>query len=315
VALDPRLEMVLELFLAEPKQDRTLGAQARRDALAARRAERTFTVVDEGDFAVDETDHLVAGPHGDVPVRVFRPRDGELPGLLYIHGGGWWLGDIDDSAPGCRRRAAATDAVVISIGYRLAPEHPFPQGLDDCWAATQWVFDNAGELGIDAGRIAISGSSAGGNLAAAVTLLARDAGGPSICAQLLEAPGMNLAFDDASSEEHAEMFPFTREDLEECVRFYIGDGDPRQPLVSPLFADLHDLPPALVTTAECDPVRDGGEAYAAKLAAAGVPVVSRRFDGIPHGGFELEPLRPAETADYRALVYGFLRDAFSRAPA
>jgi acetyl esterase len=289
--------------------DRSGTAAERRAATVARRGARsTPPAVLDGPSGVDARD---VEAHG-VPVRVYRPAPGLLPALVYLHGGGWWMGDLDDADASCRRRANDLGAVVVSVDYRLAPEHPFPAGLDDCFTAARWVFDSAEELGIDSARVAIAGGSAGGNLAAAVTLRARDAGGPRFVAQVLEVPGMDLRMKGGSMDEFGEGYGFSRDDLDECVRFYIGeDGDPTDPLVSPLFADLHDLPPALVTTSEYDPVRDSGEEYAAKLAAAGVPTTLRRWDGIGHGCAEMDALLPDVAAAYRAELYEFLRAAFS----
>jgi acetyl esterase len=308
VPLDPRLEVVLAL-LAKEIVDPTLSPAARRAAALANRASRGVSLVDAAPDVEDVRGTSAAG----VPVRVYRPRAGTLPGLVFIHGGGWWGGSVDESDPTARRRAVTGDCVVVSVEYRLAPEHPFPAGLDDCWTATQWVFEHAEELGIDPTRIAISGESAGGNLAAAVTLRARDAGGPRLVAQILEVPGMDLRMADGGSlSEFGDGYGFTRAGLEECAQFYLGDQDRTQPLASPLFADVHDLPPALVTTCEYDPVRDSGEQYAAKLAAAGVPVTLRRWDGIAHGCGELGAVLPEIAERYRKEMADFLREAFAR---
>jgi acetyl esterase len=309
VPLDPRLEVVLAL-LAKETVDTSLSAAERRAAALANRASRGVSLVDPPPNVDDVRDASADG----VPIRVYRPRAGTLPGLVFIHGGGWWGGSVEESDPTARRRAATGDCVVVSVEYRLAPEHPFPAGLDDCWTATKWVFEHAEELGIDPTRIAISGESAGGNLAAAVTLRARDAGGPQLVAQILEVPGMDLRMvdDDGSMSDFGDGYGFTRVALEECAQFYLGDQDRTQPLASPVFADVHDLPPALVTTCEYDPVRDSGEQYAAKLAAAGVPVTLRRWDGIAHGCGELGAILPEIAERYREEMAAFLRQAFAR---
>jgi acetyl esterase len=306
VPLDPRLEPVLALLSAEVVDNTRTPAERRADALA-RRGNRSVALTTGGPELADVQDIEAKG----VPVRLYRPRAGVLPALVFIHGGGWWSGSVEDSDPVARRRAVTADCVVLSIEYRLAPEHPFPAGLDDCWTVAQWVFEQAEQLGIDPTRIAIEGESAGGNLAAAVTLLARDAGGPHFVAQVLEVPGMDMTMTGASMDAYAEGYGFTRAALEECARFYLGDGDRTQPLASPLFADLHDLPPALVTTCEFDPVRDSGEQYAAKLGAAGVAVTLSRWDGIAHGCGELGEILPDIAERYRAEVADYLRAAFS----
>jgi acetyl esterase len=308
VPLDPRLKLVLKM-LGQESVDVTLSPAERRAAALANRAARGVPLVDAAPEVEDVHDTTADG----VPVRVYRPRAGSLPGLVFIHGGGWWGGSVEESEPAARRRAVGADCVVVSVEYRLAPEHPFPAGLDDCWTATKWVFEHAEELGIDPARIAISGESAGGNLAAAVTLLARAAGGPQLVAQVLEVPGMDLRMADGGSmSEFGDGYGFTRVGLEECAEFYLGDRDRTEPLASPVFADVHDLPPALVMTCEYDPVRDSGEQYAGKLAAAGVPVTLRRWDGIAHGCGELGAILPEIAERYRAEVTGFLREAFAR---
>jgi acetyl esterase len=308
VPLDPRLEVVLAL-LSKESVDVTLSPAERRAAALANRASRGVSLVDAPPEIEDVRDDSADG----VPVRIYRPRPGTLPGLIFIHGGGWWAGSVEESDPIARRRAVTADCVVVSVEYRLAPEHPFPAGLDDCWTATQWVFAHAEELGIDASRVVISGESAGGNLAAAVTLMARDAGGPQFVAQVLEVPGMDLRMaDDGSMNEFGEGYGFTRAALEECAQFYLGDRERTHPLASPVFADVHGLPPALVTTCEYDPVRDSGETYAAKLEAVGVPVTLRRWDGIAHGCGELGAILPEIAARYRAEMTEFLRGAFAR---
>jgi acetyl esterase len=307
VPLDPRLLPVLEMLNAE-EIDRTGTAAERRAKLIARRAARgTPPSVLDGPSDLDVRDVDADG----VAVRIYRPTTGKLPVLLYFHGGGWWQGGLDDADASCRRRASDLGIVVISVDYRLAPEHPFPAGLDDCMTVARWVAASASELDIDPQRVALAGGSAGGNLAAALALRARDEGGPAFVAQVLEYPGMDLRMKGASVDEYGEGYGFTIADLQECVRFYVGEtGDPTQPLVSPVFADLHDLPPALVTTCEYDPMRDSGEEFAEKLGQAGVRVVLRRWEGIGHGCAEMDGLLPDIAAAYRAELYAFLRDAF-----
>jgi acetyl esterase len=201
---------------------------------------------------------------------------------------------------------------VLFPEYRLAPEHPFPAAVDDCWAAAQWVFDNAATLDIDPTRVAIGGGSAGGNIAAAVTLLARDNPATHFVGQVLEVPATDLTLTtgQASIEEFGEGYSLSKADLHECLDFYLGGADAKDPLASPLLADLRDLPPALVTTAECDVVRDDGAAYAAKLADAGVPVSYHCWDGQVHGSMEIDVLLPDVAAAYLAELTDFLRGVF-----
>ena len=227
---------------------------------------------------------------GDIPARVYTPRGpGPKPALLYFHGGGWVLGGLDTVDAPCRRLADAADCIVVSVDYRLAPEHKFPIPAEDCYAATRHVAENAAAFGADRDRIAVGGDSAGGNLAAAVTLMARDRGGPRLSFQLLIYPATDFAFDTPSYRAHAEGFGLTRK----AARWYWSQYLPRpedgaHPLASPLRAqDLRGLPPARVITAEYDPLRDEGEAYAARLRAAGVRAEVRRFEGQIHGFFAM----------------------------
>ena len=227
---------------------------------------------------------------GNIPARVYTPvGPGPKPVLLYFHGGGWVLGGLDTVDAPCRRLANAAGCVVVSVDYRLAPEHKFPIPAEDCYTATRHVAENAAAFGADRDRIAVGGDSAGGNLAAAVTLMARDRGGPRLSFQLLIYPATDFAFDTPSYRANAEGFGLTRK----ATRWYWSQYLPRpedgtNPLASPLRArDLRGLPPARVITAEYDPLRDEGEAYAARLRAAGVRAEVRRFDGQIHGFFSM----------------------------
>jgi len=207
--------------------------------------------------------------------------------LVYLHGGGWVLCSIETHDPTCRELANGAGCVVVSVGYRLAPEHRFPAPAEDCYAALEWVARNTASLGGDPARIALGGDSAGGNLTAAVTLMARDRGGPRLVHQLLVYPVLDHAFDTDSYRENADGLLLTRDMMRSFWASYLArEEDGRHPYASPLRAsDLAGLPPAHVITAEYDPLRDEGEAYARRLAAAGVPCVQRRYDGMIHGFF------------------------------
>nr|WP_246467739.1 alpha/beta hydrolase [Allocatelliglobosispora scoriae] len=233
------------------------------------------------------TDRDIPGPGGPLPIRIYRPRAGTLPVLVYLFGGGWTLGTVDTSDAVCRRLANATGAMVVAVGYRLAPEHKFPAPVHDCFAALQWVEANAFALDADTERIAIGGDSAGGNLAAAVTLLARDAGGPALVGQVLVYPTTDYHSQTESRRESQDPFLFNATSVDWYWNHYLADpADGSDPLASPLqAADLSGLPAALVITAEYDPLRDEGEAYARRLAEAGVPVELSRYDGMIHGFF------------------------------
>jgi acetyl esterase len=258
-------------------------AQAREADLAAIQA------ASGGDEPVHEVvDRTVPGPDGtDLPVRIYRPSgERDLPVLVYFFGGGWTLGSIETSDAVCRTLANATGALVLAPGYRLAPEHKFPAAVHDCHAAVCWVAANGTEIGADPTRIAVGGDSAGGNLAAAVTLLARE-GGPRLAAQLLVYPNTDYLSDTPSLRENTDPYLFNRTSVGWYWGHYLADpADGSDPLASPLRADdLSGLPPALVITAEFDPLRDQAEEYAAALSKAGVPAVSRRYDGMVHGFF------------------------------
>ena len=234
-------------------------------------------------------------PGGDgqpVRARAYTPRDaleGPLPLVLFLHGGGWVTGDLDTHDATCRALANASGGKVVALDYRLAPEHKFPAGLLDCHAALQWLAAHASELRVDAKRIAVAGDSAGGNLAAALALMARDRGGPAIAFQLLVYPVTHHAFDSPSYREYADGYLLTEEGMRWNWNHYLPDAAAGQdPLASPLLApDLRGLPPALVITAECDPLCHESEAYAQRLADADVPVECRRYDGMLHAFFTL----------------------------
>ena len=281
-------------------------------ARAHEMADRTFRDLAHDVAPVEsERDAVVRVPGHEVAVRIYRPRAGVLPVHVYFHGGGFWLGTLDQSDASCRRLAAASDRVVVSVDYRLAPEHKFPVPVEDCYAALLWVAGHAAELGVDAGRLSVGGGSAGGALAAAVCLMARDRGGPAIGFQLLEIPVTDLTMAQPSIEENAHAPVLTRAAVSTYVSYYLADpNDATHPYASPLHApDLTGLPPALVTTAEYDPLRDEGEAYARRLKEAGVPVSLLRLDGHFHGSFTMSKLIPDEAAAYSHAIVTALRDA------
>ena len=254
---------------------------------AVREANRLPPVIPGADMAAVE-DRAVPGPAGDVPVRVYRAVEGDgLPLLVWYHGGGWVIGDLDTADVTCRELAARAGCVLVSVDYRLAPEHRFPAAHDDCYAATVWAAEHAAELGADAGKLAVGGDSAGGNLAAVVSLRARDEGGPAIRFQLLVYPVTDRNFETASYRDNADGYLLTRDGMIWFWDHYLGpDGDGAHPHASPLrAASLAGLPPAHVVTAEYDPLRDEGEAYAERLREAGAPVTLTRYAGQIHAFF------------------------------
>jgi acetyl esterase len=232
-------------------------------------------------------DLSVPGPGGDIPVRVYATGHGGLrPALVYFHGGGFVFGNIETHDAVCRALAKESGAVVISVDYRLAPENKFPAAVDDSHAATLWVAANAERLGVDVHRIAVGGDSAGGNLATVVAMRCRDAGGPKLAAQVLIYPVTDSSsLETQSHRELAEGYFLTSSAMEWFTGHYLTSADQkRHPEVSPLLApNLAGLPPAIVITAEFDPLRDEGEAYAQRLKQAGVPVTISRYPGMIHG--------------------------------
>jgi len=237
-------------------------------------------------------DRRIPGPAGEIPVRIYIPDAvGPWPALVYFHGGGWVLGDLDGSDAQCRTLTKAVGCVTVSIDYRLAPEAKFPAPVEDCYAATLWVADNARDLGCEPTRLAVGGTSAGANLAAAVPLMARDRGQPAIAFQLLVYPITDGGMDTPSYRENAEGYFLTSAAMSWFWNHYVSsDADRVHPYAAPINAiDLSGLPPALVITAEYDPLRDEGEAYAARLREAGVPVTCTRYDGTIHSFVSMAP--------------------------
>jgi acetyl esterase len=235
-------------------------------------------------------DRVAATAAGPIPVRVYAPEaTGPLPVLVYFHGGGWVIGNLDTVDAPCRSLANQARCLIVSVDYRLAPEHKFPAAAEDCYAATRWAAEHAAELGGDPARIAVGGDSAGGNLAAVVCLMARDRGGPRLTYQLLIYPVTNYDFSTPSYQDNAEGYLLTKNAMVWFWEHYLRDpSDGQNPYASPLrAADLRGLPPAFVITAEYDPLRDEGEAYAARLREAGVAAELRRYDGMIHGFFQM----------------------------
>jgi acetyl esterase len=241
-------------------------------------------------------DRTIAGPDEDIPLRIYRPERKSATGaLVYFHGGGWVIGDLDSHDETCRRLCREAGVAVVAVHYRRAPETTYPGAVDDCFAATCWVADHAAELDIDPARLAVGGDSAGGNLAAAVALMARDRGHPAVCFQLLIYPVTAADFDTASYRENAEGYLLSRRAMQWFWDQYVPDTDQRrEPYAAPLRAQsLAGLPPALVQTAEYDPLRDEGEAFAEALKRAGVNVQMTRYDGLIHGFFGMQDAVPA----------------------
>ena len=237
-------------------------------------------------------DILVPGPAGALPVRLYHPAPGQaLPLVIYFHGGGWVVGDLEVVDKPCRALANASHCVVASVNYRVSPETKFPGPAEDCYAATQWLAGHAKDIGANGRFVAVAGDSAGGNLAAAVALMARDRGSPALSYQVLIYPvtAPALGTQAASYQENAEGYLLTKGSMEWFWDHYLASpDDAKNPYASPLHADdLSRLPPAMVITAEFDPLRDEGIAYAKRLREAGVSVSTSHYDGLIHGFFWL----------------------------
>jgi acetyl esterase len=241
----------------------------------------------------DVADRSIPGPAGYLPVRIYRPPGyGPFGVLVYYHGGGWVIGSLETHDHLCRALCHGAGSVVVSVDYRLAPEHPFPAAVEDAWAALAWVAAHREELAGAGARLAVGGDSAGGNLAAVVSQWARDRGGPTLALQLLIYPGVDMRQGHPSIDENGEGWVLTKQHMSWFRSHYVpADVDVEDPRLSPLLAaSLEGLAPAWVATAELDPLRDEGEAYAQALRAAGVRAECRRYDGMVHVFFQLHPL-------------------------
>jgi acetyl esterase len=293
VSLDPQIAPLLKaLNRGFPPVHTMTGAQARATIRSR------FVPPAEPEPIAEVRDETILGPGGDIPVRIYRPgRPGDLPVLVYAHGGGFVFCDLDSHDGLCRDFANRLGAVIVSVDYRLAPENPWPAAAYDVEAVAQWVADNASNLGGDARRIAIGGDSAGGNLAAVTTLMARDRGGPPIAAQLLIYPVIAPDFDNESYRLYGNGFYNPKPALQWYWDQYVPAPDDRKhPYASPLRANLERLPPAVVVVAGHDPLRDEGIAYADALELAGVVTVRCLFEGGIHGFMTMPMLDIAHEA-------------------
>jgi acetyl esterase len=279
-----------------------------------------LTMDGPGEMVAGVEDRQIPGPGGPIPIRVFTPEGrGPFPVLVFFHGGGWVIGTLDTHDAPCRALANGAGCVVVSVDYRLAPEHKCPAAAEDCYAATRWVANNAPAIDGDPSRIAVGGDSAGGNLAAVVALMARDRGGPPLVHQLLVYPVTDHDDTTASYLEpecNAPGMLCTRDAMAYFWSQYLREGDDgRHPYASPLRAeDLSGLPPALVVTAQYDPLRDEGRAYADRLREAGVPVQVSHYDNMLHAFFSMGAVLD-HTTPVREEAAAALRSAFSMTPA
>jgi acetyl esterase len=290
------------------------GTRPLRELSVAEAREAELAAVDlrgEPEPVADVVEMSLPGPSGAIRIRLYRPRSGRpLPALVYFFGGGWVVGSLETGDHVCRRLANATPCAVVAVSYRQAPEHRFPAAVEDCHAATCWIAEHGAQVGIDPGRLAVGGPSAGGNLAAAVTQLAREQQEPRLRFQLLVYPALDYRSDTGSMRDTVDPTFFDRTDAAWCWGHYLArEQDGESPLASPLrAADVRGLPPALVITAEWDPLRDEGEQYAARLEGAGVPTELICFDGMMHGFYSMNGvLGAAEQA--QAVTAAALRNA------
>jgi len=307
MALHPEAQVMLDLM-----QTVDLHAGDDADPVVWRAALEQFAQAGAAmaEPVAEVEDRTVPGSPDGIPVRIYKPSaEPGLPVLVWLHGGGWAIGSVETHDAICRSVANAVGCIVVSVEYRLAPEHRYPAALDDAFAATQWVAANADELGGDPARIAVGGDSAGGNLTAVVSLLARDAGTPSLVMQLLVYPVTDHEFESSSMVDNATGYFLERDSMRQFYEWYCAaPADADDWRVSPMrAADLAGLPPAIVVTAEYDPLRDQGEAYARKMEAAGVPVQLLRYDGVFHGFFGMGAMMEPSRRAFDDVVDGLQR--------
>lgn len=292
--LDPQVAAFLETQAAAATEKGIPPIQEQTPEMARAGYRALADAMGPGPDLFDVEDRAIPGPDQNrIPIRIYRPsKKKDLPILIYYHGGGWVIGDLDTHDQVCRMLADGAQTVVVAVDYRLAPEHPFPSAVRDAYAALEWVERHAEQLGGDALRLAVGGDSAGGNLAAVVSQLAKERGGPDIVFQLLIYPAVDMTQSHPSVEENGEGYVLTRDHMTWFRAHYLADSlEWTNPQASPLHSeDLRGLPPALILTAEFDPLRDEGEEYARRLKAAGVAVHVERFDGQVHIFYQLAPI-------------------------
>jgi len=303
MALDPQVKALLDRMAADPAP-RIIDLPV-PDARQMYRG--VAALLDLLGVAIGKVeDRNIPGPAGEVPVRLYTPvaaGSDALPVLVYYHGGGWVIGDLETHDTLCRTFANEAECKVVAVDYRLAPEHLFPAAVEDCYAALKWVQGNAASIGVDATRIAVAGDSAGGNLAAVISQMARDEKGPHISFQLLIYPVTDVDLDTNSYKVNASGYFLERDGMIWFFDHYLKNADRNDPRAAPLKADsLAGLPSAYVVTAEFDPLRDEGRAYAEALKAAGVATEHVHYDGMIHGFFNLQGVLDVSRAAVKAAA-------------
>jgi acetyl esterase/lipase len=289
LALDPIAQRLLDDFVASGRPNAHLlpveEARANFEAL--------FAELGPGEEVAATAEHEIHVAGGAIPARSYHPvAERGLPLVVYFHGGGWLLGSVESHDIVCRSLANAANAVVLSVGYRLAPESKFPTAVEDAWAATRWAPAHAASLGADPSRLAVAGDSAGGNLAAVVAQLARDADGPALRFQLLVYPVTTADLEIGFDMEYEGFFLYRDELKWHQEHYFASSNDGLDPRVSPLLGDTRRLPPAQIQSAECDPLHPQAERYRDRLLAAGIEVDYRVYPGMIHGYFGLDSVFP-----------------------
>ncbi len=283
MALDPQIQPIVDTVnRAAQNAPQNPSVEERRQGYLA-----LVAFAGPGPQLDSVSDSTIPGPGGDIPVRIYR-NDGARGVFVFFHGGGYCIGDLDTHDEVCRQLADRIGCTVVAVHYRLAPEHPFPAGVEDCWAAMQWCDANREELGGEGARLVVGGDSAGGNLSAVTSLMARDAG-VEVAKQLLVYPGTRIDDESPSMEANGTGYILERDTMDWFMESY--KADPSDWRASPIYAESHaGVAPALVITAEYDPIRDQGRDYAEALAAAGVDVTHTDYDGMVHIFFQLGPI-------------------------